>query len=338
MTTIKQFETDTIESYDDKNPDWVQSTLNSVMYFHEKRNRRSDDPSTAQAKSFSAIRKGIYEKLPKVKTGDDYIDKQDSRWDQTRVLTMNHPQYEKLVSKVDPIHLLKYNKASKAHNEQLRTRVQAKQTEAVKKFSITKCMQTAFKVLNEKDPDPFELFVVLLYVTGRRQHELWDKMLFQQADWNGGLSSAYTLKASYFAKSMSKESVTIPCLFRDTIVLKRIAEFREIPKKKSGVNSYNRDISKACQSLFPDASNPHQLRALYAETCNRIFNNSEYNEKQLKTAVYKKNSLHHGSIKTSNQHYEIIASDLQSDEEVTAFHKKFEAMNEDLTGKTSQTK
>lgn len=110
--------------------------MNSVMYFHETRNSRTSDPSTAQAKSFSAIRRGIYDKLPKVKTGDTYIDKQETRWNQTKVLTMKHPDYEKLVEIVDPIHKVKYNQASKSHNAQLRARVESRQTDAVKKFSI----------------------------------------------------------------------------------------------------------------------------------------------------------------------------------------------------------
>ena len=97
-----------------------------------------------------------------------------------------------------------------------------------------------------------------------------------------------------------------------------------IRRTDDGVNIHNWEISKACKKLLPDASTPHQLRALYAETCNRLFNNATYNDKQLKTATHKKNALHHGSIKTSNEHYEIVASDLQSDAEVTEYHKKFE--------------
>ena len=129
---------------------------------------------------------------------------------------------------------------------------------------------------------------------------------------------------------MDKEAAIIPCLFNEKIVLKRIAEVREYSKDKGNVNAFNRDISKACKRLFPDASTPHQLRALYAETCDRIFNNDVYNDKQIKTAVYKKNALHHGNINTTNEHYEIIASDLQSDAEVAEYHKVFEDMNSKL--------
>ena len=130
---------------------------------------------------------------------------------------------------------------------------------------------------------------------------------------------------------MSKaEEVDIPCLFDSGVVLQRIRDVRS-DGLDDGVNLQNRDISKDCKKLFPDASTPHQLRALYAETCERIFNNSEYNDKQIKTAVYKKNALHHGSIKTSNEHYEIVASDLQSDAEVAAYHRKFYRMNHELS-------
>lgn len=301
------------------------------MYFHEHRPRRTEDPSTAQAKSFSAIRKAIYEKLPKVKTGDEYIDKQESRWLQTRALTMANPEYANLVELVDPIHLLKYNKASKAHNEQLRARVDLKQTDEVKKFSIEKCMQTAFEVLKNDKAEMYDMFVALLYVTGRRQHELWNKMTFTHVDDREWPRRDYNLKVSGFAKSMSKaEEVDIPCLFNADVVLQRIRDVRS-DGVDDGVNLHNREISKACKKLFPDASTPHQLRALYAETCERIFNNAEYNGKQLKTAVYKKNALHHGSIKTSNEHYEIVASDLQSDAEVAAYHRKFYRMNHELS-------
>ena len=296
------------------------------MYFHEHRQRRSDDPATAQAKSFSAIRKAIYDKLPKVKTGDEYIDKQESRWNQTKALTMANPEYANLVELVDPIHLLKYNKASKSHNEQLRARVDLKQTDEVKKFSIEKCMQTAFDVLKDDKAELYDMFVALLYVTGRRQHELWSKMDFSYVVKDDAVLP-YTLEVWGFAKSMSSaEEVEIPCLFDVGVVLQRIGEVR-MKLTRVGVNLRNRDISKACKKLFPDASTPHQLRALYAETCERIFNNSEYNDKQIKAAVYKKNALHHGSIKTSNEHYEIVASDLQSDAEVAEYHKKFEKMN-----------
>lgn len=330
--TIKEFQKSIIDSFPKTDPsNWVEKTLDEVMKFHGLRQRKTEDPATAQAKSFSAIRKGIYTHLPKIETGDSEIDRQGDRWTQTKILTMAHPKYDELVTKVDPIYKFKYNKASKIHNQNLRKTVTEKQNEAVSKFSIETCMNTAYGIIKSglgPHVDKLDLFVVLLLVTGRRQQELYNQMHFEPA-------GPYHLKVSSFAKSLDKNgSAIIPSLFDSGIIVQRINEVRRaFADPDRPVNSLNRKISERCKTLFPDASTTHQLRALYAQTCERIFNNTTFNDMQIKSTVFKKNALHHGSIKMTNQHYEIVASDLQSDQEVKEYIKKFKKMNASLKKK-----
>ena len=328
---VKDFELELINNYKVTTPDYGTHAVDKIIKFYASRQSKSTDPENIQGiiNTSTRVKKGIFTKLDKVLTDDVLINKLPTRWEQVKAVRKDTKEVlrKKILGNMIGYDL---RDTMKKYNDNRNTVIQKRNNDDVIKFNIEDTIQKAYEIIElpTKYYNFFDLFIVTLLMCGRRSHELHEKMIFMQSS-----NDKYKIECKGFAKtSNTDEVVTIPLLCSSDLFIKCVTTLRSDKNyQKRTVNSFQKQLQKHCNSIFPFVETVHQLRAVYAETCERIYNTQYYSGQELKPLQFKKKVLHHTSITTSFNHYTSYeANDLNSDSAVRTFLKKFENMNDDM--------
>lgn len=308
--TDKQMVDEIVESYN-QSPNWGVNALNTLTkhFLTKKTNKSKDDHNhiQAQIRNISIIRRRIYESLPPIDP------KYKDRW-----VEVNSYATTKLpIEEQKKIHgnLIKFKFSKNVeYNNLLKTRIKNKlENDPITEYSIRESIQTARKIINNKDDHQFyDVFVSLLLVCGRRQNELWNLMVFTKTD------NKYEINCKHFSKDRNNTVLDIPILIDSDTFIDTVKYIRSFDITKSPVNNYTKQINKASNRLFPNFKSSHKLRMCYGSICETLFNRKP----KIQSISYVSSILGHTNTTTTVEHYNsVMSNDLKTEASITKFIK-----------------
>lgn len=305
--SIKAFEEELISSYDASDSAWGRTARDSILKFYTTRPGSAKDPKnlTGIMRSITNVRRGVLSAAEPIEGAG----RGSNRWQQLRAENTKQDIEGNVRELKAPTSI------TKEYNDMLNKRKDDTNTKERLEVSAVEVVTAALEQLSGDSSTTagfYNQWLALCLLTGRRQEEIHKKSTFAAGP------TRLQLAISNLAKSSTHDSITVPCLAPNKLILRAIKEHRSNDDyANKPTNAMNVQMNNACKRIFPNVKTVHALRAVYAEICAKLFNR----EPEQNPAYYKMGILGHADVRVNVEHYDYKVTDMNTPEEVDAVMK-----------------